>query len=688
MLGVSFALGSSLLWRKAHGTSQKATMTAVFLGQSEIHYLFATGGFWNNLGVVSLPAEPNLIVYPYSTDPATGLPDGIPVTTASVTAGDVSQSMGVLSAFLAHAAPGVQFVVGSAARSGTGRGALSDDSHPDREWLSTANVIAAIERDYGPPDTMIECWYNADAARINNFRNNFWPLYFGVNGDGSPFALGDTAPYSGTTTVDHSFWDALAPVDEKGRGILARSETNWRILTPMPFWGAPESPDPELVNFSENGARLSEPSRAVMLNLENNAIAQSVSLEVGPSAHMCWFPSGNAIHPNQQHPDGQILFLWPFAIAMLREAGISLGEPTIVDIEGPADGTYADLVVDLPNGGNLTTLRQFRDEPFPAALSPHQQEVTGFEVERGGVRRPVFREDETSYDASIRGTVEIIDSGSGSPRRGRVRIAPTEPFRLSDSVSYLRGQATAGLLGPRDRDNRLYMDMLLEHVPALFNPLADYGFEGIPVRPLQEEIVTPSTVVSGEVLDVFEDYSMLGDGLLSAQEGWAVAAGDSLEVVSGALQRQAVSGNPHIMIRTEDWPPDQDVTITSENTDASNQNSRVLVQLRRAPSGNFYELSLRRRGEWRLDRVIGSANTTLATGDVANSGTMTLRLRAVGEQITAWINGAQVADVTDTGTPVLTGVPGLEIFLAGNGSTHAGDAPNSRILSFAASNAI
>ncbi|MGY6695795.1 MAG: hypothetical protein ACXIUW_07170 [Roseinatronobacter sp.] len=688
MLGVSFALGSSLLWRRANGSAQKSTLTAVFLGQSEIHYLFARGGFWNNIGVVPLPSEPNLTVYHYSTS---GLPDGVPVTTASVTAGDVSQSMGVLSAFLAHAAPGVQFVVGSAAQSGTSRRALGTDDDDGREWQPTADAIAALERDYGKVDTMIECWFNADHARITNFRNNFWPLYFGVNGDGSPFMLGDDAPYG--NAVDHCFWDALAPVDEKGRGILARSETNWRILTPMPFWNLPESPNPEQVNFSINDGRLSEPARQRLLELVPNEIAQSVSLEVGPSAHMCWFPTGNSIHPNTQDPDGQILFMWPFALAMLREAGISAGEPTIVGVEGPETGEYVDVLVDLPNGGTLTTLRQFRDDPFPAERSPHQQAVTGFEVQRDGTRRPVFRESETSYPADTRGTVEIIDSGSGSPRRGRVRITPTEVFRLSDSISYLRGQATAGLLEPRDRDNRLYTDMLMEHVPGFYDPTARANggvpFEGIPVRPLQEEIVTPSTVVSGEILDIFEDYSTFADGLLSAQEGWAALTGPSLEIVDGFLQRRAENGigASSAMGRTEDWPPDQEVTITAQNSNALNTNSQVIIRLRRSGSNDHYRYSLRRTGEWRLDRIVGGNDTTLASGSVTNSGTMTLRARAIGDRITAWINGNEVADVTDTGTTVTTGKPGLAIVIAGNGNTHAAEAPISRILTFAASNA-
>lgn len=116
---------------------------------------------------------------------------------------------------------------------------------------------------------------------------------------------------------------------------------------------------------------------------------------------------------------------------------MTIGEPEIVGIEGPNDGSYVDLVVTLPNGGTLTTLAAIRGTTY-AGTSPHQQPVTGVELTRsGGTRRPVFRTDQTSYPATHRGTVTISDTGSGSgaARRGRVRITPTQAFGVGDVLS-------------------------------------------------------------------------------------------------------------------------------------------------------------------------------------------------------------------------------------------------------------
>jgi hypothetical protein len=278
----------------------------------------------------------------------------------------------------------------------------------------------------------------------------------------------------------------------------------------MPFLDAPVSPTAEMANFSANSGRLTEPSRQVMIELADNALAQSVDCIVGPSAHVCKFggPGGES-HPDTENADGQILLMWPVALALLRAAGRTINEPTIVAVEGPSDGSYADLVIDLPNGGNLTTLRTFRGGSYSGS-APHRQAVTGIEITRsGGDRRPVYNTSETSYPVAHRGTVTIQDTGSGTPRRGRVRITPTDAFGFNDSLSYLRGQATASLQEPRDFN--LYPDFLIEHIPSLYDSGALYPFEGIAVRPYQADlpvaVPAPSFVAQGALFDSSSNLS-------------------------------------------------------------------------------------------------------------------------------------------------------------------------------------
>jgi hypothetical protein len=472
--------------RSADSGEPPAPVTAIIYGQSEMEYLLNTTAFYRAI-TQPTPGDGNLIVFTQSGDGSAPVRTVVNATT--VAAGQVNPAMAALSALLAFTRPGRQFVIGDGAVPGTGRVALHDDNVlDDRLWTDFTSVVDAIETEFGSVGHLIECWYNSDASHINNFKNAFWPSYFGTSSAGASFTLGTTNAAT-SAVVQYCLWDGTAAAAAKGRGIFARSETLWHILTPMPFCDNPIDPSPENTTFN-NGARLSEPSRAVMIDLATDTLAQSVGVRVGPSAHITNFEGG--IHPVVDDRDGQILLTWPIAVALMRAAGMTINEPSIVGIEGPTDGSYADLLVDLPNGGNLTTLRAFRGTAMPGTPSPHQQAVTGVEIERsGGARRPVYLTTETSYPAAHRGTVTIADAGSGTPRRGRIRVTPTNPFVFGDSLSLLRGQATAMLLEPRDVLTKLYLDMPIEHVPALYDATALYPFEGIAVRPYQQAAAVP-----------------------------------------------------------------------------------------------------------------------------------------------------------------------------------------------------
>jgi hypothetical protein len=256
----------------------------------------------------------------------------------------------------------------------------------------------------------------------------------------------------------------------------------------MPFCDANVSPTAEATQFTI-GQRLEQPARQTMISAGNNALSQTVRCTVGPSAHLCNFNGG--IHPVVNSPEGQILLGWPVAISLARKAGLTIHEPAISGLSGPSDGSYVDVEVDLPNGGNLTTYRAIAGLGAQASPAPHQQDVTGFEHFKAGSNRPVFRTSETSYPASHRGTVSIVDAGSGTPRRGRVRITPTEPYVDGNAISYLRGQATAMLQEPRDITAQLYRDFLIEHIPSMHDATATYPFPGVAVRPMQTYLSVP-----------------------------------------------------------------------------------------------------------------------------------------------------------------------------------------------------
>jgi hypothetical protein len=471
------------------------TVVTGWMGQSELAYLTDPGGIYRTIPQ-AVPGNNNLITVLQS-----GLgnpPTRVAVNPGTVAAGLVNPAMAALSAFLAYVKPGTTFVMGDLHVSGTSRvGLFSDvnDVLDDRSWTDFTSVINQVESEFGTINHLIECWYNADSAFITNFKPNFWPGYFGVNDTGTPFTLGNNNING--NRVDHCIYDALVPPTQKGRGVFARSNTKWHILTPMPFMGAPESGSggQEMNFFSENAARQTEPARQVMRNLATDPIAISTGVVVGPSAHITKYTTATGasnIHPDHTVPDGQILFLWAFAVAMLRAAGDTVLEPEIVGIEAAPDGSWADLLVSLPNGGTLKTVASQRGSPPYAGSAPHQQPVTGVEITRSGaIRRPVFKTTETTYPVTARGTVTIVDTGTGTGagRRGKVRITPTTPFGFGDVVSYLRGQATAGLLFTRD--GGLYPYFLIEHIPSYYDATATYPFEGIAVRPQQDDLAVP-----------------------------------------------------------------------------------------------------------------------------------------------------------------------------------------------------
>lgn len=486
-MNIGIGLGLTSLRSAGGGPAPSAPVTAILMGQSQMEYLLNAGSSYRVI-TQPTPGDGNLVVY---TQSGAGVaPVKTTVNATTVAAGQVNPAMAAMSALLEYARPGVIFVVGDGSVPGKARASLYDsttDGTDNWQWSDFAAVATAIVADYGNVGNLIENWYGSDETLLATFKASFWPFYFGSTDAGANVAIGSTV---GGRQLDHIIWDGQAAPGDVGRGLFARTATKWHMLAPTPFADAPTAPTAEWDDFSQGSPRLSEPDRATIYALTGDALAQSVNLQVGPSAHIC--DVGGDVHPVTDDPDGQILMMWPIAVALLRASGRTIGEPVISAIEGPTDGSYVDVVVDLPNGGTLTTLREFRAGSMPGTPSPHQQEVTGFQIARsGGDVRPVYLTSETSYPVDHRGTVTITDTGSGNPKKGRARITPTTAFAFGDGVSYLRGQASAILQEPRDVDNKLYLDMLLEHIPSLYDGTALYPFEGVAVAPYQSELLAP-----------------------------------------------------------------------------------------------------------------------------------------------------------------------------------------------------
>lgn len=413
----------------------------------------------------------------------------------------VNVAMVALANLFHRVRPGRKFCIIDQAISGQGRQALHNDANTGFFWSDLSTPAATIRAAGGEIGHVIECWYNANASTIRTFGNDWAPFYFGQRWGGSAFTLGVPNPDAPAGNVDHPLWDIEVADDQYGRGLYKRSRTKLHLLLPMPFHDTLTTEQRNFTHDSTGAAaapritHLDRPARDAVATFGADSRVQEFLAAVGPSAHIVDF--GGGIHPLPDDPFGSPQFAMQFAPAVLRASGYMVSEPTIDGanvVRGPA-GAYADVPVLLPNGGTLTTIRQFASIAAPGTEPPHYQPVVGFEIRRAAdadsARRPVMKLTETSYPVDYRGTVTIVDSGSGTPRKGWVRITPATAFATGDRLEYLRGQASAHLVEPRDVTARLFLDMLIEHVPAMYFAADTYPFYGVSVRPQPSLMTLP-----------------------------------------------------------------------------------------------------------------------------------------------------------------------------------------------------
>lgn len=461
----------------------------VFAGQSEVEHILAVAGAYNGNAYPTLLAQ-NLTMI---TQANTGSREVRRIATAGV--GTVNVAMVALANLFHRARPGRKLLIIDCAVSGVSRSVLHNDANTTMKWSDLQVTIDDIRGAGGEVGHWTECWYNADAATIKTFGTSWAPFYMGQRWGGGAFTVGTANPDDAAGPVDHILWDVESSADAYGRAAFKRSRTKLNLLTPMPFH---DTATTEQRNFTHDSTgallnnrikNLDRPARDTLDAFAADTRVQTFLGGIGPSAHVVDF--GGGIHPLPDDPYGTPQFAMLFAPAVLRGAGYTIHEP-VIDHAGvlrEASGLYADIPVTLPNGGTLTTLRILRAIAAPSVEPPHYQPVAGFEIRRAADtdagRRPVMKPTETGYPSAYRGTVTIQDtgSGSGSARRGWVRITPTDPFVAGDRLEYLRGEANGHIVEPRDVTARLFLDMLIEHIPALYYPADTYPFCGVPVRP-------------------------------------------------------------------------------------------------------------------------------------------------------------------------------------------------------------
>lgn len=392
-------------------------------GQSNLQYPLGAVSPWDNI-VTGRPVITTENMTWFGTKQGRGVGtdsefEKFPVTTANIAARNVSASVGSLSAVLAYAMPGVQFALIDLAVSGTGRRELKFDGTIEtgrgRNWPDYEGIIDFARPDIGDLKNILEFWYANDQGSLSNFLNAFAPFYFGEAGNGAPASVG-------VAELDHMLWDITAAGGDRGRGIFARDITKYIPVMPRPDYSLDKRLGPQA--FTEDSR------------------VQTFLGHVSPAPLMGAWDGG---HPLADDPDGGIYTMHGLAAPIMKAAGMDLKYPEVVGIETGPGGAYVDLVVTLPNGGNLTTIRALEGRGTPAAPIEDYQAVMGVEVKRAAdaasARFAVVPATNLKRASKYRGTVAIQDAGTGSgaDRRGRARITLQDAVASGDVFNYLKG---------------------------------------------------------------------------------------------------------------------------------------------------------------------------------------------------------------------------------------------------------
>lgn len=474
------------------------------LGQSELQHWLDNKAFRNQLQRELFQENLSVVLSDDSVQP--NIISTARVTTANMggIAADGAANVGTLALANAYARvlPDRKVMLVDLADSGSDPFVLADDAQTDRQWSDLEAVLDTVRQSGSDLGAVFMYWVAAPRSSLDEMLDNWSPVMFGQLASGAAFTLGNVNTEAENShndnPIDRCFWDIEADPNERGRGVFARNRTKLYMnhlgigndlgnTTPAAAY--------ELVT---SGANQNVPSRmntevTAMRAFANDSRVQTFFGGWNGKMGLANFNENNTgtaagygDHPNRFSPFGTPLEPMAMLPGMLRHAGAAApSEPKITGTQ-VINANTVDVLVDLPNGGNLTTLRELTSTAFTLTPRPAQQQVvTGFQVSRAaGTKRPIYRSAETSYPSLYRGTITIHDSGSGvAPNRvGKLRIVFDSPIATGDLITWADG-LTSGMLAHGEKLAHIWMDYPIEHVPAWYDTAALYPYYGEPIVP-------------------------------------------------------------------------------------------------------------------------------------------------------------------------------------------------------------
>jgi hypothetical protein len=475
------------------------------LAQSQTARILNNGSTFRAIAQPANAGAANNVITYIDNDTGSG-PVKYSVTPSTVSAGNVNPTVAAWGVFWDYVMPGTQFTIVDLAVVGTGRLSIAQDGHSDNRWPGFSSMLSFVRADVDDLDAVIDIWQGNDSTTAKTFSTEWAPFYTGQRANGSSYTVGTANPDSVVNSgqvLNHILWDIEADPATTGRGVFKRNRTKLYFTGWATYSGSLAFPA-ELRNSStdpDGSAATSYPSHFDMpaRSKIDEFIANYPSFtgEYIGMTHAANMLGG--VHASTTDPEGQILIGWGIAVAALKVAGLNVFQPVISGIETATNGSYADVLVSLKNGGDLTTYEALQSLSPAAIEPPHYQPVMGFEIRRAAdadnARRPVYKTSETTYPVNYRGTVAIQSSGvgTGETRVGRIRITPVTPFANGDMIYFGRGDASMMLQNPRDVDAKLYRRQPLENIASFYDVTATYPCPGIWIKP-QPPVLTISGV--------------------------------------------------------------------------------------------------------------------------------------------------------------------------------------------------
>jgi hypothetical protein len=386
---------------------------------------------------------------------------------------------------------------------GTSMGQMMDNADTERGWINAQSAIDYVEATYGPIDLYVHSWYGSEPMG-NDYRSTRAVHWMGEQFDGTKHILGqaadNSAPSGGSRAIDRYLFE----VNPGGTydGLLPYNDGTLKIAFAM----HPNQNVSPAVRASVE-AVFSDPRLSAM-SLGTHLIPMSGHID-------------DAIE------DAPLVTLMTMGPPILKALGRTVRTPAITAFAAAADGTFVDVTVSLPNGGNLTTVRAQQGIPAPASPAATYLPVYGFEV-AGPSDAETLRVNLPR--AAWSATITSPGTGTAPNRTGTVRLVPATPIANGTKITYRQGGAGTEGSDAIPMDQQAFFNYLIEEVPAWRQAGVEWPFPGIEVAAMD----TMTALSVGAGLAPLSSLTTAGATPITPAAPPGLAAGDRVLLIAGA----------------------------------------------------------------------------------------------------------------------------------------------------------